>query len=118
LRKELDFEHEHRNMETARKYLGKNVYIPQVFYSDRNVLIMEWIDGFKIDELANNPAFNTKAIITSIIDIFSSQIFESGFVHCDPHPGNLLVRKCEGQDQIVLIDFGLCIQMSPQFRTQ
>lgn len=36
-------------------------------------------------------------------------IFVHGFVHCDPHPGNVLVRKCprSQKTEIVLLDHGL-----------
>lgn len=36
-------------------------------------------------------------------------IFVNGFVHCDPHPGNVLVKKCpaSGKAHIILLDHGL-----------
>jgi len=40
-------------------------------------------------------------------------------VHCDPHPGNIFVRRLpSGQPEIVLIDHGLYIHMNPAFRHQ
>jgi aarF domain-containing kinase len=42
----------------------------------------------------------------------------TGFVHCDPHPGNIFVRKVGNTDQVVLIDFGLCLRLSNEFRLQ
>lgn len=41
--------------------------------------------------------------------IYSEMIFVNGFVHCDPHPGNVLVRKCpkSNKTEIVLLDHGL-----------
>jgi aarF domain-containing kinase len=38
---------------------------------------------------------------------FSKQIFLDGFIHADPHPGNLLVRRYHGKTQIVILDHGL-----------
>jgi aarF domain-containing kinase len=41
---------------------------------------------------------------------FYAQIFAGGFVHCDPHPGNVLVRPHPGrpsEPQLVLLDHGL-----------
>ncbi len=44
-------------------------------------------------------------------------IFTIGLVHCDPHPGNVLVRKNQsGKAEIVLLDHGLYIQLSDKFR--
>ena len=49
--------------------------------------------------------------------MFSRMIFEEGWVHCDPHPGNVLVqRDGQGDTQIVLLDHGLYTQLSSQFR--
>lgn len=41
--------------------------------------------------------------------MYSEMIFVNGFVHCDPHPGNVLVRKCpkSNKTEIVLLDHGL-----------
>ena len=38
--------------------------------------------------------------------VFSEQIFLHGFVHSDPHPGNVLVQKHGGHTKIVLLDHG------------
>lgn len=59
---------------------------------------------------------NTTNILKTVIDCFAEQIFISGFVHCDPHPGNIFVRKVDGKSQVVLIDFGLCIKLPNDFR--
>jgi aarF domain-containing kinase len=50
--------------------------------------------------------------MTDIIRAFAEQIFVSGFIHCDPHPGNIFVRpdpKNPKKHQVVILDFGLCI---------
>lgn len=41
--------------------------------------------------------------------MYSEMMFVHGFVHCDPHPGNVLVRKRPdtGKAEIVLLDHGL-----------
>ena len=44
-------------------------------------------------------------------------IFTIGLVHCDPHPGNVFVRKNEtGQAELVLLDHGLYAQLTDKFR--
>jgi aarF domain-containing kinase len=59
------------------------------------------------------------SIKTSIVDLFSAQIFLWGIVHCDPHPGNIFIRRLpNGQPEVVLIDHGLYIRMDPKFRHQ
>ena len=39
--------------------------------------------------------------------LYSEMIFVQGVVHCDPHPGNVLVKKTQHGPQIVLLDHGL-----------
>ncbi|CAO2657278.1 Nn.00g034040.m01.CDS01 [Neocucurbitaria sp. VM-36] len=60
-----------------------------------------------------------KSTMNTIVDLFSAQMFLWGIVHCDPHPGNIFIRRLpNGQPEVVLIDHGLYIRMSPEFRHQ
>jgi aarF domain-containing kinase len=60
-----------------------------------------------------------KGVMSTMIDLFSAQMFLWGIVHCDPHPGNIFVRRLpSGKPELVLIDHGLYIHMSPKFRHQ
>ena len=60
-----------------------------------------------------------KDVMTTMVDLFSAQMFLWGWVHCDPHPGNIFVRRQpSGKSELVLIDHGLYITMDPQFRYQ
>lgn len=62
---------------------------------------------------------NLKEVMTTMVDLFSAQMFLWGWVHCDPHPGNIFIRRQpNGRSELVLIDHGLYIHMSPQFRQQ
>ncbi|OCK81678.1 ABC1-domain-containing protein [Lepidopterella palustris CBS 459.81] len=60
-----------------------------------------------------------KSVMTTMVDLFCAQMFLWGIVHCDPHPGNIFVRRLpSGQPELVLIDHGLYIHMNPHFRHQ
>ncbi|KAL1968156.1 hypothetical protein VTN77DRAFT_2287 [Rasamsonia byssochlamydoides] len=60
-----------------------------------------------------------KDVMTTMVDLFSAQMFLWGWVHCDPHPGNIFVRRQpSGKPELVLIDHGLYIQLDPNFRHQ
>ncbi|XP_025065757.1 uncharacterized aarF domain-containing protein kinase 1 isoform X3 [Alligator sinensis] len=50
--------------------------------------------------------------------LYSEMIFVNGFVHCDPHPGNVLVKKCPvtGKAHIILLDHGLYQVLTEKFR--
>lgn len=62
---------------------------------------------------------SVKEVMTTMIDLFSAQMFLWGLVHCDPHPGNIFIRRLpSGRSQLVLIDHGLYISMNPEFRHQ
>ena len=60
-----------------------------------------------------------KEVMTTMVDLFSAQMFLWGWVHCDPHPGNVFIRRLpSGRAELVLIDHGLYIHMEPTFRHQ
>ena len=60
-----------------------------------------------------------KAIMQTIVELFSAQMFEWGWVHCDPHPGNVLVRPSPSnprRPQVVLLDHGLYVRVPEDFK--
>lgn len=60
-----------------------------------------------------------RPVMQTMVDLFSAQMFLWGLVHCDPHPGNIFIRrKPNGKPELVLIDHGLYIQMDPKFRKE
>ena len=61
---------------------------------------MEFCEGVHIDDREGIKKYGitTKDVATSVTNTFNKMIFEDGFVHCDPHPGNLLVRPLELPD--------------------
>lgn len=60
---------------------------------------------------------STKEVMTTMVDLFSAQIFKWGVVHCDPHPGNIFIRRLpNGKPELVLIDHGLYVYMTDKFR--
>ncbi|KAG5755009.1 hypothetical protein H9Q69_002746 [Fusarium xylarioides] len=62
---------------------------------------------------------STRAVMTTMVDLFSAQIFKWGVVHCDPHPGNIFIRRLpNGRAELVLIDHGLYVYMSSKFRNE
>lgn len=62
---------------------------------------------------------STKEVMTTMVDLFSAQIYKWGVVHCDPHPGNIFIRRLpNGKSELVLIDHGLYVYMTPKFRRE
>jgi aarF domain-containing kinase len=61
------------------------------------------------------------AIMQTMVELFSAQMFEWGWVHCDPHPGNILIRPSPihpTRPQVVLLDHGLYVNLSEDFRRE
>lgn len=62
-----------------------------------------------------------KAVMQTMIELFSAQMFEWGWVHCDPHPGNVIIRPNPSRPshpQLVLIDHGLYVEVPEDFRRE
>ncbi|XP_046391459.1 uncharacterized aarF domain-containing protein kinase 5 isoform X3 [Ischnura elegans] len=115
LEQELDFFNEGKNSEICSKDLAHFpfVYVPKVLWekTSKRVLTTEFIDGIKISETKAlvSEGFSLADIDKKLIIAFAEQIFHTGFVHADPHAGNVLVRqgKKRGDAELVLLDHGL-----------
>ncbi|MGP0064903.1 MAG: ABC1 kinase family protein [Isosphaeraceae bacterium] len=97
LKRELDFSAERRNMQRCRIQFADDptAHIPLVFeeFSTSRVIAMEFIDGVAIDDLEGIHALGAEpaAVAVTGARILLKQIFDLGFFHADPHPGNLRV---------------------------
>ncbi|KAG1052991.1 hypothetical protein G6F43_004899 [Rhizopus delemar] len=131
MRMEADFQIEASNAKKAwehlqqEKSLDGKVYVPKVYdeYTSKRVLVCEWVDGIQLTDTRElkNRGLDYKEAMRISVEAFSSQIFRTGFVHGDPHPGNVLVRhnpKKKRQVQVIIIDHGLYIQESETFRLE
>ena len=105
----------------SEEWRGK-VYVPKVYdhLTTGRVLTQEWIDGIKINELGalESAGFRRREVAQRMIGMFADQIFATGFIHGDPHPGNLLVRRepSSGDMQMVCLDHGMYQEFSATFR--
>ncbi len=112
--KELDYRTEARNIDRFRTTYRHRTdfYVPKVYreFSTSKVLIMEFAEGCKITDVAKLEEWGISParIVEKGMDIYLSQIFEFGYFHGDPHPGNVLVNK---EGTIILLDFGMVGQL-------
>lgn len=110
LRNELDFRREGHNTDRFRRNFATDpgVYIPRVYWelTADHVLTLERVGGVKITDLAQLDAtgINRHTLAENATRLVLRMIFEFGFFHADPHPGNLFVRP---DGSIALIDFGM-----------
>ena len=76
-------------------------------------------DSWRGRDKKGGLGLSLKPVMQTMVDLFSAQMFLWGLVHCDPHPGNIFIRrKPNGKLELVLIDHGLYIQMDPKFRKE
>ncbi|CAH1797747.1 unnamed protein product [Owenia fusiformis] len=111
---ELDFINEGKNGERCAEDLKhfKYIYVPKIYWdkTSKRVLTTEFIDGCKISnkEAIKEMGLSLSDIDEKLVQCFSHQIFHTGFVHADPHPGNIFICKDnDGTAQLVLLDHGL-----------
>ena len=62
------------------------------------------------EKLSESTAGDVRELCTTLLNCYLIQLLETGFLHADPHPGNL-IRTPEGQ--ICILDFGLMTEVSP-----
>ncbi|CBI20791.3 unnamed protein product, partial [Vitis vinifera] len=127
--KELDFDHEAENTRKVSRNLGcknKNdvmpgnqvdVLIPEIIQSTEKVLILEYMDGVRLNDCESLKAFgiDKQKLVEEITRAYAHQIYVDGFFNGDPHPGNFLVSK-EPPHRPVLLDFGLTKSLSSSMK--
>ena len=117
IRQELDFTVEAAHIERFGSDFQKdrNIYVPKCYQelSTKTVLTMEFIDGIKISDIEElkNKGRSLVAIANNGVDAILKQIFEHGFFHADPHPGNIFILE---DNIIAFIDFGMMGILSKQ----
>lgn len=100
--------------------------------STKKVITMEWIEGCKVNDQAAllQASIRPQDVAVLLLDAFAEMTYVHGFVHGDPHPGNILVRPVPNQGfwwrhfsrwkqpQIVLLDHGLYLTIPDKLRHQ
>jgi len=115
---ELDFECEVRSIERLRGVLANHaeVRVPAVHraHCGPNVIVLEYLEGIPVARTDALRAAGHKLpdVARRIGGLYGAMIFEHGFFHGDPHPGNLLVLP---DGRIGLLDFGLCKELPEGF---
>src|SRR6266852_1216487 len=112
---EIDYITEAANCKRFQEMFQEDptIYIPAVYeeYTTRRVLVLEWIDGIKINEYAALEAagIDRLEVANRTVQAYFHQFFEEGFFHADPHPGNIFVKNgSPGTGPIIeFVDFGM-----------
>lgn len=130
LYEEVDYLAEGRNAETfATNFSGQSdIRVPQVdwTHTTKRVLTLENVWSIKITdyEAITDAGIDRSEVAVRLLDTYLQQIFEDGFFHADPHPGNLFVRPlpATAEDtsprpwQLTFIDFGMVGRVPSQIK--
>lgn len=119
--KEIDFINESINIQRFNNNLKNDTSLsqfaeaPKVYPSltTTKVLALQFVSGIKINQVEEliSKNIDTKVIAKRLAVSYFKQIFEYGFFHADPHPGNLLVLP---NNHICYLDFGMMGSMLPR----
>lgn len=106
---EIDFTKEAENIIRFRNYNYDDKYIssPYIYkeFIGPKIVVMSFIDAKSIKTLTPEEIDKYgNTIANSLIHSYTSQVFEHGFFHADPHPGNILIDK---KQMIYITDFGI-----------
>jgi len=110
IQEELSFRLEAQNLIHFQNMFRDNhdVFIPSIYreLSTDKIICMEYVDGHKITDLENLAQHNVtgEELAKRGISLYFEQVFEHGFFHADPHPGNIFVLE---DGRIAFIDFGM-----------
>jgi ubiquinone biosynthesis protein len=118
---ELDFRREADNLkrlgDIVREYPSLVVPQPVEAYTSGRVLTMDYIEGAKISDL--NPVvrleYNHRQLAEDLSKAYLDQILVHGFLHADPHPGNILLTP---DKRLALIDLGMVAFLTQNRRDQ
>lgn len=121
LLQELDYNREAQNLiilgENLKTFQSLQVPQPVTDYSSSKVLTMEFIDGKKITSLSplKFMDIDLEPLVDELVEAYLKQIVVDGFVHADPHPGNIHLTK---DNKIALIDLGMVAKFTSNMQSK
>ena len=117
MHQELDFQQEARAATRFRHLFADSpdIVVPRIHdaLSSRRLLVMELIRGTPLHRLPVDAPHAVPEVMDRLIESTYQQVFDHGFFHGDPHPGNLLVLE---DRRLAFLDFGLTGQLTVEMR--
>lgn len=121
LRNELNYTQEGRNADEFRENFNSEgqIHIPKVYwdFTTRKVIAFEELQGYNITEVnkLDELGIDRHQLAVDSSMAFIKMVFEDGFFHADPHPGNIFIEE---DGRIGLVDFGMVGQLDEETREQ
>jgi len=111
INRELDFLAEARAAERLHRNFENDhgILIPEVKHrwSTRRLMVMEMVHGRPLKEVMAESLEEKRVervIAHRLMDATYRQVFEHGYFHADPHPGNVFVTE---DGRLAYLDFGI-----------
>ncbi|KAH0979608.1 hypothetical protein GBA52_006785 [Prunus armeniaca] len=118
------------NFQKLSPHIAAYVYAPKVYWnlSTSKLLTMEFMDGAEVNDVKTIKRLGIRPdeVARLVSETFAEMMFKHGFVHCDPHAANLLVRPLpysgksilgKKKPQLILLDHGLYKELDFETRT-
>ncbi|MCI0432369.1 MAG: AarF/UbiB family protein [Gemmatimonadetes bacterium] len=120
VREEMDFRQEAANMARFHAHFAEDprvrAPVAREEFTRRRVLVMEWIEGDRVDRLDarfENGDLDRRTLMETLIECYLRMMLIDGFLHADPHPGNILVAA---DGTIIFLDWGMVVQLDRSAR--
>lgn len=118
---EMDFRTEARNADRLRRNLQPfaRVIVPRCFeeLTTERVSVFEFHEGVRVDDVERLrlQKLDPEALVGLLIEVYVHQVVLDGFIHADPHPGNLLI---DSEGRLVILDFGMAVELDPAVKKE
>jgi predicted unusual protein kinase regulating ubiquinone biosynthesis (AarF/ABC1/UbiB family) len=116
---ELDYRREGRNLERfgeiVRHHDLLEVPEPMLDLTTKRVLTMEYVEGRKVTDVGPLGLTDVDGtpIVEQLFDAYLRSILAEGFLHADPHPGNLLLTP---DGRLAILDLGMVASVPPRIQ--
>jgi len=114
---EMNFKSEAMNAAKFQRQMQERgldgVVTPRTYWelSTDTLLVTEWMTGQKLNESSRS---NVRQLCCTLLNCYLIQLLDTGFMHADPHPGNLVVTR---DGNLCLLDWGLITEVDQETRT-
>ena len=114
---ELDFHREARYVQIARSHMQglEGMHVPNAFVqlSTPQLLVMKLVRGQNLRTMDRDLFEDPVVLARNGLRATVRQLFEVGFFHADPHPGNVIISN---GNTISLLDWGMVGRLTPRDR--